>query len=260
LNPFLLSTKGLCKNFGGVKAAEDFDLALRNGELVGLIGPNGAGKTTIFNLITGFQSPTSGTVYFQGQRITGKSPSQIVRMGIGRTFQHTRLLREISILENMMVGFHLQAKATLWSILLHTRQFKDSESEILENSIELLKLFKLEEKLRSPAGALPYGDQRFLEIVRALALKPRLLLLDEPTAGMNSSEQARLVGRILDIKSRYGVAILLIEHHMDVVMNICERIVVLNYGAKLSEGTPEEIRKDPKVVEAYLGSDEDASR
>ena len=259
MNPFLLSTKGLCKNFGGVNAAENFDLDLRDGELVGLIGPNGSGKTTIFNLITGFQPPTSGSVYFQGNLITGKSPSQIVRMGVGRTFQHTRLLRELSVLENIMVSFHLQAKATFLSILLHNRRFKDSETEILESSLELLKLFKLEGRLRSPAGALPYGDQRFLEIVRALALKPRLLLLDEPTAGMNSGEQARLVGRILDIKRRYGVAILLIEHHMDVVMNICERIVVLNYGAKLSEGSPEEIRKDPKVVEAYLGSDEDAS-
>jgi branched-chain amino acid transport system ATP-binding protein len=260
LNPVLLSAKGLSKSFGGVKAAENFDLDIRRGELVGLIGPNGAGKTTIFNLITGFQSPTSGSVYFQGNRITGKSPSRIVRMGIARTFQHTRLLKEHSVLENIMVGFHLQAKASLWSILLHTRRFKDSESEMFENSIDLLKLFKLEERLGSPAGSLPYGDQRFLEIVRALALKPSLLLLDEPTAGMNSGEQARLVEKILDIKGRYDVAILLIEHHMDVVMNICERIVVLNYGAKLSEGTPEEIRKDPRVVEAYLGSDEDASR
>ncbi len=260
MNHVLLSTERLCKNFGGVQAARDFDLTLHDGEVVGLIGPNGAGKTTIFNLISGFEPLTSGTIHFQGEPISGKSPAEIAKSGIGRTFQHTRLLKEFSVLENIMVGFHVRSKASLWSILLHNRRFRESESEMLEHSFALLRLFKLEEKVKKPAGSLSYGDQRFLEIIRALALQPKLLLLDEPTAGMNSGEQARLAGRILDIRARYGISIFLIEHHMDVVMNLCQRIVVLNYGAKLAEGTPEEVRRDPKVVEAYLGAEDDASR
>lgn len=255
----LLNTERLSKSFGGIQAARDFDLTVEDGDLVGLIGPNGAGKTTIFNLITGFQSPTSGKVRLGAKTITGKSPAAIARLGIGRTFQHTRLLKEQTVLENIMVGFHLRSKASFWGIIFHTRKFRESEWEILEMSRDLLKLFNLEDRAAWPVGALSYGDQRFIEIVRALALKPRLLLLDEPTAGMNSAEQAKLVELILDIKRRYGVAILLIEHHMDVVMNICEKIVVLNFGAKLAEGTPDDIRKDPRVIEAYLGADEDAS-
>jgi branched-chain amino acid transport system ATP-binding protein len=256
----LLATKGLTKHFGGVHAATNFDVAIGDGQMVGLIGPNGAGKTTIFNLISGFQTPTSGRVFFLGEEITGKSPAAIARLGVGRTFQHTRLLKGQSVLENIMLGFHLRSSARFWDVILHTRAFRESELEIFRRSIDLLRLFKLEDRVGLPAGTLPYGEQRFIEIVRALALQPRLLLLDEPTAGMNSAEQSRLMELILEIKRLYPVTILLIEHHMDVVMNICERIVVLNYGAKLAEGTPEEIRRNPLVVEAYLGADEDASR
>lgn len=255
----LLSTQKLNKSFGGVQAARDFDLNIEQGELVGLIGPNGAGKTTIFNLISGFQPPTSGTVQFQGRVITGKSPAAISKMGVGRTFQHTRLLKEQTVLENIMLGFHLQCRATFWNVILHNRRFRDSELEIFEKSIELLDIFKMGDKAGLSAGGLPYGDQRFIEIIRALAVSPKLLLLDEPTAGMNSAEQAKLVELILDIRSRYHLTILLIEHHMDVVMNICEKVVVLNYGSKLAEGKPDEIRSDQRVIEAYLGVDEDAS-
>lgn len=258
MKPFLLSTTRLNKHFGGVQAALDFDFHISHGELVGLIGPNGAGKTTIFNLITGFQTPSSGAIYFNGEPITGKTPAEISKRGIARTFQHTRLLRDLTVLENIMVGFHLQSRATLWDVIFQSRRFKRSEQKILDDSLELLKLFNLEDRLKSPAGSLPYGDQRFLEIVRALALKPSLLLLDEPTAGMNPHEQGKLVDLITHIREEYHIALLLIEHHMEVVMNICDRITVLNYGSKLAEGTPKEIQGDPKVVEAYLGEEEDA--
>lgn len=258
MTPFLLSTEGLSKNFGGVQAAVNFDLGIHDGELVGLIGPNGAGKSTIFNLITGFQTPSSGFVYLKGELITGKTPASIAKRGVARTFQHSRLLREMSVLDNIMVAFHLASDAGFWNIILHDRRFKQSERMILENTLELLRLFKMEDRLSLPASSLPYGDQRFLEIVRALALKPKVLLLDEPTAGMNSNERDKLVDLILHINREYNVAILLIEHHMEMVMNICQRIVVLNFGSKLAEGTPYEIQRNPQVIEAYLGVEEDA--
>ena len=259
MNSFLLSIKALSKNFGGIQAALDFDLGIHGGELIGLIGPNGAGKSTIFNLITGFQAPSSGDIFFRGERITGKSPADIAMRGVARTFQHSRLLGDLSVLDNIMVAFHLQSEAGFWNIILHDRRFKQSEVKIQERSMELLKLFQMEDRRDQPASSLPYGDQRFLEIVRALALKPKVILLDEPTAGMNANERSKLIDLIMQINEKYNVAILLIEHHMGMVMSTCERVIVLNYGSKLAEGTPHEIQGNTQVIEAYLGVEENAS-
>jgi branched-chain amino acid transport system ATP-binding protein len=254
----LLDANAVTIRFGGLTAVADFNLSIEPHELVGLIGPNGAGKTTIFNMLTGVYKPSEGSITIDGKSTADRKPSQITALGIARTFQNIRLFKELTVLDNVKIGGHIHYKYGTPAAVLRTNRFAAAEGAAERDARELLKIFNLDSRRESYARNLPYGDQRRLEIARALAARPKLLLLDEPAAGLNDRETADLMRTIHDIRDRFNIAILLIEHNMELVMGICERIIVLSFGKTIAQGTPEEVRSNPVVIEAYLGEPAEA--
>ncbi|MGG7178719.1 ABC transporter ATP-binding protein [Clostridium paraputrificum] len=251
----MLDVKDLSIEFGGLKAVTELNLHIDNKQVVGLIGPNGAGKTTVFNMLTGVYNPTSGSINYLGEDIQGLKPYTITKKKIARTFQNIRLFSSLSVLDNVKISFNFGVKYNLFDSIFRTPRFKKEEDNITKKSCDLLKAFSLYDKKDDLAKNLSYGEQRKLEIVRALAAKPSLLLLDEPAAGMNPQETAELTNLIGWIKDEFHISVLLIEHDMKLVMGICDKIAVLDYGKKIAEGTPEEIKNNPKVIKAYLGEE-----
>ncbi|KXT78478.1 ABC transporter ATP-binding protein [Streptococcus sp. DD13] len=251
----LLEVKKLTKHFGGLTAVSDVSMELNEGELVGLIGPNGAGKTTLFNLLTGVYVPSEGTVTLDGAVLNGKSPYKIASLGLSRTFQNIRLFKDMTVLENVLIGMANHHSSHVLSSLFRLPTYYKSEEKLREKALELLSIFHLDGEAETLAKNLAYGQQRHLEIVRALATEPKILFLDEPAAGMNPQETAELTQLIRRIKDEFGITIILIEHDMNLVMDVTERIYVLEYGRLIAHGTPEEIRKDKRVIEAYLGGE-----
>lgn len=251
--PPILETSHLGIDFGGLTAVDDLTIAVGRTEICGLIGPNGAGKTTVFNLLTNVYQPTRGSIMLDGYSTAGKTVHQVNKMGIARTFQNIRLFGNMSVIDNVKIGLHNSTKESLFSSLTHTFGYVKAEKEATRRALELLDFFNMADLAKHEAGSLPYGAQRRLEIVRALATNPGIILLDEPAAGMNPSETVELMENIRRIRDEFQIAVMLIEHDMNLVMGICEAICVLNYGKVIAKGTPEEIQANPQVIEAYLG-------
>ncbi|AGX44291.1 ABC transporter ATP-binding protein [Clostridium saccharobutylicum] len=253
----LLSVKNATMQFGGLTAVSDFNLEINEGEIVSLIGPNGAGKTTAFNMITNVYTPTKGKVIFDGIDITGMRQDKITQTGIARTFQNIRLFKDLTVLDNVLIANHVHIKSNCFEAMLKLPKYRKEEKEMVKKSLELLKELGLEDLKDEKASSLPYGKQRKLEIARALATNPKLLLLDEPAAGMNPTETDELTAFVKEIKEKFNLSIFMIEHHMNMVMSLSDRIQVFEYGITIAKGTPSEIQNDKKVIEAYLGVSED---
>ncbi|MGI5998056.1 MAG: ABC transporter ATP-binding protein [Lutispora sp.] len=254
----MLKTDGITMQFGGLTAVKDFNLVLNKGEIVALIGPNGAGKTTAFNMITGVYIPTKGKIYYKGKDITQMAPHNITKLGIARTFQNIRLFKDLSVLDNVLIANHLHIKSNLFEALLRLPKYKNEDKKMLKKSLDLLEIVGLLDVKNEKSSSLPYGMQRRLEIARALATNPEVLLLDEPAAGMNPKETEDLTKFIKQIRDDFDLTIFMIEHHMQVVMGISERIYVFDYGITIAHGNPNEIQNNQRVIEAYLGVDDNA--
>jgi branched-chain amino acid transport system ATP-binding protein len=249
----LLSITNLKMQFGGLVAVDDFNLSLEKGKIFGLIGPNGSGKTTVFNMITGFYRPTAGHIHLDGKEITGLSPDRIAALGLTRIFQNSRIFRNLTVFDNALIGDHLRLESSPAEAILKTPRYAREEKESFQRASELLEGLGLIEYIHEIAGALPYGLQRKLEVARALSTQPKVLLLDEPATGMSSEETKDMINFILGVRETYDLTIFIIEHHMQVIMDICEQIVVLNYGKTIATGSPKEIQSNQGVIEAYLG-------